>query len=619
MTCATATTRSVAGRVRRGFSYRGLLIALVLLVGLPALAFSLLPGKSGSDSGPMMHVVELGDFLHDITERGELESGSNVEIRCEVKNWTSAGTTIIEIVPEGTLVQPGDIVARLDSTNLDNERTRQLISVANSEAEVIKARTTYDNAVLAKEEYMEGQFRQLVNAVESEVFVSQENLRRAEEYLEYSKTLKKKGYITPSQLEADSFAAAKAAKDLESAQKKMEVLLDYTRRKMLKQLESDVETAEAKLKAQEHSYDLERTKLADIENQLEKCTIRAPAAGQVVYANQTNGWGGREVIIEAGCAVRERQEIIRLPDHTKMQVKGKINEANVAMVRVGMSASVRLDAFPNSEFEGVVQRVNEYPAPTSRYTSSVKEYETIIRILNPPAGARPGLTAEVRIHVEYIPDVVQVPVQTIFEHGDRHYCVVRGENGDWVASELKTGSSNDKFVVVREGLATGDAIVLNAGSVRSKLELPDLPPPERPRPPTFPLAGNPQAADRPRGGLAEDDALPPASAHGAKRDTRARKNGASVFTGSPAALFLRLDKNRDGKLALSELDDTQRARAATADANHDGFLDRQEWAAAVAKLQAPEADVPPQAAATKPPASAAKPSAPGPKSSGAGR
>ena len=110
-----------------------------------------------------------------------------------------------------------------------------------------------------------------------------------------------------------------------------------------------IETAKAHLKAQQSSNELECKKLALIEDQIEKCIIRAPCDGQVVYANVTNSWGDKPVVIEAGATVRERQVIIKLPDRNQIQVKARINESKIALVTQGMPATIRLDALPDVE------------------------------------------------------------------------------------------------------------------------------------------------------------------------------------------------------------------------------------------------------------------------------
>jgi multidrug resistance efflux pump len=534
------------------------------------------------DAGPIMHKVQKADFFHDIIERGELESASNVEIRCEVKSRNTSGTTIIELIPEGTLVKAGDVICRLDATALENDRTTELIMVANAEADVIKSRTVLANAILAKEEYLKGTYVQNEKSTSAELAVAREDLRRAEEYLEYSKILKSKGYITGTQLQGDTFAVEKARNSLEAVQKKFEALQRYTLKKMERQLTTDIEAAEAHLKAEEHALSLEKGKLEEIENQIAKCTIKAPSPGQAVYANVTSTWGGREVIIEAGSTVRERQEIVRLPDHTKMQVRAKVNEARVAMVMVGMPATVRMDAMPDRTFRAEVARVSEYPAPTNRFTSSVKEYETLVRVLEPPAGCRPGLTAEVKIHLEHLSDVVQVPVQAVLEHGDQHYVVMR--DGDQLqAKEVKLGSTNDKYVVIREGIGENQEVVLNAGAVRSKLSLPELAPEVSP----LQLANRQAAADREKGAgtgaaKAKVHAAGKKKSHAADRQPKTAGN--APRGDSPEQLFAKLDRNSDGKLQAAELPEQFRSYLKTTDRDGDGAITPSEWTGLISKF-----------------------------------
>lgn len=460
----------------RGVAKRPLLLALAFVFGLPALGFALWPKLTGSapDDGPLLQSVERGDFVHEITNRGNVESANNVEIRCEVKAKGGGGTTIIEIVPEGTMAKKGDVLVRLDSSALETDRTSQLIVCNNSEAALIQAQKVWETAKIAKQEYIEGLYEQSVQTTNNEIFMAQEELSKAKEYVKYSERLAGKGYITQQQLQADQYAVKKADNAFDIAKTKLKVLSEFTKDKMTVQLDSDIKTAEAKLRAQEASHKLDLAQLALIESQIEKCVIRAPQDGQVVYANVTNHHGAKEVIIDAGELARERQALIHMPDSTRMQVVAKINEAKVALVKRGMTAAIRLDAFPDLELHGTVERVAEFPVPTSFMGSSVKEYETIVQIEETPAGLRPGLTAEVRICAERLPNVIQSPVQAVFEHDQKYYCVL-SQDGRLLAREVTVGSTNDKTVVICDGLSEGEQIVLNAAAYRDKVDLPSLP------------------------------------------------------------------------------------------------------------------------------------------------
>ena len=243
----------------------------------------------------------------------------------------------------------------------------------------------------------EGKYFLDENTILSELDVAQENLRRARDTERYSEQLEAKGYITKVQLEADLFARQKAEKDLDAARKKLEVLQNYTRRKMEVQLKADIDTAKAKCDAALATFNLDKSKLELIKEQIAKCTIRAKKPGQVVYANVTERFGGQETIIEEGTLVRERQVIVRLPNPDKMQVKAKVNEAKIALVSAGMPARIRLDAYPDKELEGCVESVSEYPAPGMWWASNVKEYDTIVKIDKSPVDLRPGYTADVTI------------------------------------------------------------------------------------------------------------------------------------------------------------------------------------------------------------------------------
>ena len=465
-----------SNRHRAALVLRRLLIALAMTLVVLAGVWFLFPrlSLSSTETGPSMYRVERGEFIHEIIERGEVESASNVEIRSEVKSKGYSGTAILEIVPEGTIVESGDMLVRLDSASLEDERTQQQIVCNTSEAQLIQVQNTYETALIAKREYIEGKYRQEVQAIQNEIIVAKENRDRAKDYHVYSKRLAAKGYVTKLQLDADHFAVEKAENELEAAQIKLEVLERFTKEKQLKQLEADIRTAEAKLKAQEASHSLDLEKLALIESQIEKCVIKAPETGQVVYANITDHHGSKLTIIEEGTMIRERQVIIRLPDPKRMRIKAKVSESKIALVEEQMPAAVMLDAFADLELAGCVGKVGEYPLPTSRYSASVKEYETIVNILDSPPDLRPGLTAEVRIRVEQIPDVLQVPVQAVFEHGARHYCVFRDGQG-YRSREVEIGSTNDKVVVINEGLNEGDEVVMGAAAYRDKVDLPELP------------------------------------------------------------------------------------------------------------------------------------------------
>jgi HlyD family secretion protein len=412
----------------------------------------------------------VGEFAHDIVERGDVESSSNIELRCEVAS--AEGVRILEIASEGTPVQPGDVVVQLDDSTIRKDLTAQKIAVNNAEAAYSKARNELDAAIIARKEYELGTFVQEEQKLQSELFVAEENSRRAENFYAHSQKLAARGYITDTQLQSDKFAVQKFAKDLEAAQTKLLVLREYTKPKTMKKHDSDIRTAEANVTAEKSKHEIEVEKLGNLEAQLEKCIIKAPVAGQVVYNNQ-NRWREDEFFIRKGNRVRERQVIIKLPDQTKMQVKAKIGEARVNRVKPGMAAVVRIEALRGVELNGTVKTVSAYASDENWFNPNTKEYDAIIIVDNPPPVLKPGMSAQVSIRVETIAEAVQVPIQAVVQRGGKHYSIVRQPSGTLELRELLIGSINDKFIVVKDGLTATDDILMNPRVHLTRVGLPE--------------------------------------------------------------------------------------------------------------------------------------------------
>ena len=416
---------------------------------------------------PIYEEAKVAEFRLEIVEPGEVESAENVEIKSKVKSRGSGGVSILEIIPEGTLVKKGDFLVRLDDAGLQKELLRQRISVHQANANLVKAQADVEAAKLALQEYLSGTFRQNEEQLESAEFVAKENFRRAEEYLAYSQKLAAKGYVSEAQLEADQFAVEKAVKELDLAQTRLEVLRTHTQKAKVNDLNASILTTEARLESARNSYELELTQEREIEDQIVNCTILSPADGEVTYANVNN----KGVVIAEGEEVRENQTIIRLPDSSRLLVQAKINESRVEQVKTGMKCRITIDAIRDVELEGSVQSVSDYPWPAfDRYRAHIKEYGTKIIINDAPKGLRTGMTAKVTILSELIEDALQIPLPAVFRKKGQAYCLVAGEEEELELREIELGPNNMSHAVVRSGLQEGESVVINPDPFRENFE-----------------------------------------------------------------------------------------------------------------------------------------------------
>ena len=330
-----------------------------------------------------------------------------------------------------------------------------------------------EQAKITRQEYLEGVFKTEESTILSEIAVAEQDLRKAKLALESSERLVAKGLVKELQLDADKFAVINAKNRVDSAQARLHVLQDLTRKKMLVQFDSDIESAEANLAAYKSTQLEEIQELEDTQSQLANCVIKAPVDGIVVHANRYSGRGGSaEFVVEAGAAVRERQAIIRLPDPSQMQIKCKINESRITLVKEGMPVKIAVDAIHGMQLKGRVKKVNRYAEPSSFFSSSIKEYAVFIEIVDPPENIRTGMTASVQIFVEQLDDVHQIPIQGLYEHDGQMYTLVRRGPKAFETKVVKIGATNDTMATIQEGLEEGDTVVLN---LREHLNLMDLP------------------------------------------------------------------------------------------------------------------------------------------------
>jgi RND family efflux transporter MFP subunit len=268
----------------------------------------------------------------------------------------------------------------------------------------------------------------------------------------------RKGYVTTLQRDAQAFAVQRAQLDLDVADKAIEVLEKFTKPKTVVGLESVRDAAEAKMASEESAFKLEEDRLKRLEVELEKCVIKAPADGMVVYANQSEGRRNSDTAgIEEGALVRERQTLIQLPDLNHMQVKCTVHESKVDSLQRGLRARIKVQ---DREFQGIVTSVANQPEPSQWFSGNVKEYACRVAIESDPAGLRPGLTAAVEILVANLPNVLSVPVQSVVEKKGQYFCWVSGSSGI-EKREVQLGMSNNTRIEIKQGLSDGEQVLLN--------------------------------------------------------------------------------------------------------------------------------------------------------------
>lgn len=430
-----------------------------------------------------------------VTERGELESSKTVDVRCEVEGRQNK---IVEILDEGTNVTKDQVVVRFDTDELSRTYSEQEIRLRQAEAkakaskeeleveknkaasEIAKAELALTLAKLDRVKYLEGEYLVEEDDLMGQIALAEHDLQEAQTSLENYRKFVKKGFGTPEVLRYRELAVERDKFYLNRDKAKLNVLQQFTRERQEVELKAKEEEAgrelvraeksgaatitkfESEADTSEVTAGLEKQRLEKLKKQLDNCIVKAPQGGILVYSKERY-WDPNSRI-RAGGTVHFQQNLFSLPDLNQMQVKVKVHESMIKKIKEGQKTEIRIDALPNVVLEGTVEKVATLADNARPWAQGgVKEYETIVKIQDVPTdgGLKPGMTAEVKVLVDKLNDILVVPVQSVTSNEGQHYAYVLDSSG--VERRAVTiGENNVSHVEVTEGLKEGEQVALDA-------------------------------------------------------------------------------------------------------------------------------------------------------------
>jgi len=467
--------------------------ALVLLLGL--WSFGGMFGDEGSSSDGPIYKAARGPMTIHVTESGTIQAREQVVLKCEVEGQT----TIIWIIEEGKHVKKGDLLVELDSSKRKDELLEQQIRVKNAEASYIRAREAleitrskgesdiskaeldYEFAQEDLTKYVEGEYPKLLDETKARIKLAQADLEDAEKTYNWSITLHEEKYISEADRTRDELRRDRAKLDLDNTVADLKLLEEFTYKRRVRELESDVEQTEmslerikrqananlvqdeADLTARELELKRQKERLAKDEDMLIKTKIYAPTDGMVIYATTgQDSRRGNDEPLEAGRGVREREELIHLPTANAMLVNIKIHESSLKKVNVGQPVRVTINALPGREFFGKVSRIAPLPDAQSfwRGNPDLKVYNTEIFLDGELTGVRTGMTCKAQIIVQQLDDALSVPVQSVIRVAGQPTVYVQ-KGGRAVPVPVEIGLDNTDYVHILSGLNVGDRVLTN--------------------------------------------------------------------------------------------------------------------------------------------------------------
>lgn len=207
-------------------------------------------------------------------------------------------------------------------------------------------------------------------------------------------------------------------------------------------------------------------------------TIKSPVDGIVVSRN-----------VDVGQTVAASFQTPTLftiaQDLTKMQIDTSVDEADIGKIKVGQPVTFSVDAYPETEFRGVVAQVRNAPI----ITQNVVTYDVVVTVDNKELKLKPGMTANVSIVVMKKENVLKIPgaalrfkPKTSGEEPDSRDSGIKGKakrpagqqvyalkDGKPVAISVKAGVSDDSYVELVSGnVREGQALIIEQSQTKKK-------------------------------------------------------------------------------------------------------------------------------------------------------
>lgn len=478
---------------RRGVSVSMILITSVLAVFL---VVWLIPNSRGGGKislgvGALYEVVR-GGFTITIPSSGELSALEQVNIH----NALESGAVIIELVDEGSRVEAGDVLLRLNDENiknairnaedavttstngLENSQSNLLILKKQRDSDLAVKQLEVDLAQLGLRAWREGEVVAKRQSLTLAVQTAEKDFTRLSGKYKSSVKLYAQEFLSKDELDRDEIALLNADAQLKKAVLDVEVYNNYTFKQDKQKKESDLQQAKDELDRAKERYASQITNaeanvlaaeatlankgegLEKLRGQLEMCVVTSPANGMVVYASSLDERRGEGDPVKVGKQLYRNELVMLIPNTTQMVARVKVNEALSGLVEVDQVASITCDAFPDGVFVGKVTSVGVLASGGGWRDPNRRDYTVNILITEEnTVGLKPSMRCSAEILVGSVENTLFVPIHAVHRTGSLVWVWIQ-KDGGFAQQAVEIGKFSETFTTISDGLEEGDVVLL---------------------------------------------------------------------------------------------------------------------------------------------------------------
>lgn len=254
--------------------------------------------------------------------------------------------------------------------------------------------------------------------------------------------------------------------------------------------QTNLTSAQAAVQAAQVRVDQARASSEGARDTLAKTTVLAPMDGTITAKRVEEG----EVAV-VGVLNQPGTVLLTVSDMSVVETEMEVDETSIPSVKVGQEARIRIDAYPNRTFNGVVTEVGNSPIINTGTTALAIKFKVKIQIKDPPPDIKPGLSVQADILTGFRPQALVIPIQALvvrdieLKPGETPKPgAPRDEEGVYLIEndkarfqKLKTGLLGELSLEVIEGLKGGETVITGPFKALREIKPGDLVKVEKPK------------------------------------------------------------------------------------------------------------------------------------------
>jgi len=369
--------------------------------------------------------AKLGEFDDTLPMRGEVKALRSLSLSAP---HGTGDLLIVKIATDGSQVKKGDPVVEFDKTRTEMDMAQNKSSLKSAQAEIDQARALArlteeeDVTAVMKARYdlesarLEAGKQEIVSAIDGEkarlkVTDAEQKLREAE------------------QKQKSDRAGSKAA------------------------IDNKVQSSK------KASFDLQRA-----QHSMDEMTLRAPVDGMVSLLSVWHGDGMAQ--FKSGDRAWPGAPIAEIPDISTLRVSARVDETERGRLQPGQTVNVQLDAIPDRQLTGHIDQISAIA--TTDFSAGwpfPRDFNVQVLLDQNDQRIKPGMSAQLRVVVEKVPNALTIPAQAAFQKSGRTVVyVLRGS--EFQEREIEVRRRSGDQILVGKGLNGGERVALRDPSVK---------------------------------------------------------------------------------------------------------------------------------------------------------